>query len=207
MHANAERPAAAGPAPSSRTAAGAASEDTRGRLIAAARRIICDVGFKRARMEDIAAMAGVSRAAVYYHFNTKVELATAIADDVFQRLTATVSAALADGPIDGVIAATVRFFADQVAVARLLVNELSPNDPAQLFARHREALLSLLRRRIAADLAAGRVRPMDADVAAHAVLGLMRVAPVEMICNESADLDHLSTELADFLRRALAPSP
>lgn len=193
--------AASGPVPDAAT-------DTRARLIAAARQVICEVGVKRARMEDIAALAGVSRAALYYHFNTKSDLAMAIADDVFQQLTATVRAALADGPLDGVIAATVRFFNDQAALARLLVTEMAlPNDPMQLLMRHRDVLLALLRRRITADIAAGRIRPMDPDVAAQAVAGLMRAAPLELLCNESADAEHLITELTTFLRHALLPRP
>lgn len=186
----------------------APATDTRSRLLAAAREVICEVGLKPARMEDIAVRAGVSRAAVYYHFNTKGDLATAIFDDVLQRLTITVRAALADGPLDGVIDATVRFFADQAALGRLLITDMAlPADPAQFFARHRDVLLGLLRRRIAADIAAGRVRSMDPDVAARAVLGLMRVAPVELICNEAADQNHLTTELSEFLRQAIAPTP
>lgn len=182
--------------------------DTRARLLAAARDVICDVGFKRARMEDIAARAGVSRAAVYYHFNTKRDLAAAIADDVFERLMATVRDALADGPLAAVIAATVRFFADQAAFARLLIAEMAlPTDPVRVFARHHDALLALLRRRIAADIAAGRVRPMDPEIAAHAVDGLIRVAPTMLLCHESVEPDHLITELTTFLERALAPSP
>ena len=182
--------------------------DTRARLVAAARDVISDVGLKRARMEDIAARAGVSRAAVYYHFNTKGDLAAALADDVFERLTVTIRAALADGPLDGVIAATVHFFVDQVAVARLLITEMVlPADPLQLVARHRAALLGLVRRRVAADMAAGAVRAMDPDVAAQAILELMRVAPVELICNDAADPEHLISELTTFLRNAIAPRP
>lgn len=188
--------------------AGAATTDTRARLIAAAREVICEVGFKRARMEDIAGRAGVSRAALYYHFNTKSDLAMAIADDVFQHLTATVRDALADGPLDGVIAATVRFFTDQAALARLLITEMAlPMEPLQILVRHRDAMLGLLRRRISADMAAGVVRPMDPDVAAQAVASLLRVAPIEMLCNESADADHLTAELTAFLRHALSPRP
>jgi AcrR family transcriptional regulator len=184
----------------------APAPDTRARLIAAAREIICEVGLKQARMEDIATRAGVSRAAVYYHFNSKGELAAAIADDVFQRLTVTVRSALADGPLDGVINATVRFFTDHVALARLMITETSlPTDPVQLFARHRDVLLGLLRRRIVTDIAAGRMRSMDPDIAAQAILGLMRAAPVELICNEAADHKHLAAELTTFLRHAIAP--
>ena len=182
--------------------------DTRERLIAAAREVICDVGLKRARMEDIAAVAGVSRAAVYYHFHSKGELAAAIVDDVFLRLTDTIRGALADGPLDGIIAATVRFFADQVAVARLLIAEMeAPPDPKRLLAQHRDRLVGIIRRRVSTDMAAGRVRPMDPDVAAQAIAGLLRVAPMEMICNESADLDHLTIQLTDFLRHALGAAP
>jgi AcrR family transcriptional regulator len=187
---------------------GSPATDTRGRLIATAREVICDVGLKQARMEDIASRAGVSRAAVYYHFNTKADLVAAIVDDVCLRLTDIVRASLADGPLDGVIAATVRFFADHVAVARLLITEMTlPADPLRLVTRHRDALLAILRRRVTADVAAGRMRQMDPDVAAQAIVGLIRVAPVEMICNESTDLDHLTAQLTDFLRHALAPSP
>lgn len=179
---------------------------TRERLVAAAREVICDVGLKHARMEDIAARAGVSRAAVYYHFNTKADLIAAIVDDVCSGLTDIVRASLADGPLDGVIAATVRFFSDHVAVARLLLTDVTlPADPLRLLTRHREALLSIIRRRVTADVAAGRMRPMDPDVAAQAIVGLIRVAPVEMICNESTDLDHLTAQLTDFLQHALAP--
>lgn len=186
----------------------APATDTRARLIAAACEVIRDVGLKQARMEDIAGRAGVSRAAVYYHFNTKGDLATAILDDVCQRLTVTVRSALADGPLDGVIAATVRFFADQAALGRLMITEMSlPADPVQLIARHHAELLSLLRRRISADIAAGRLRSMDPDVAAQAIVGLMRVAPIEMICNEAADHNHLTAELTTFLRHAIGPPP
>lgn len=182
--------------------------DTRVRLLAAARDIICEVGFKHARMEDIAARAGVSRAAVYYHFNTKRDLAAAIADDVFERLTATVRAALADGPVESVIAATVRFVVDQATLARLLIADMAlPMDPVRLLGRHRDALLALLRTRIAADIAGGRIRPMDPEVAAQAVDGLLRVAPAVLLCQDSADPDHLVAELTSFLRHALAPSP
>ena len=187
---------------------GAPATDTRGRLIAAARDVFCEVGLKQARMEDIAARAGVSRAAVYYHFNTKGDLAAAIADDVFQRLTVAIRAALADGPLDGVIAATVRFFAEHVALARLLISEAAlPTDHFHEFARHRDVMLDLLRRRIAADIAAGRVRSMDPDVAAQAVVSVMRAAPIEMICNEGADKHHLTAQLTEFLRHAIAPTP
>jgi AcrR family transcriptional regulator len=159
-------------------------------------------------MEDVAAVAGVSRAAVYYHFNTKADLVCAIADDVFGRLTDIVRAALADGSMDAVIAVAVRFFADQAAVGRLLISEMAlPMNPLRMFARQVDALIVVLRRRLAADIAAGRVRAMDPDVAARAIAGVMRVASLELLWNEATDVEHLTAELTDFVRHALAPTP
>jgi len=182
--------------------------DTRARLTSAARQVISEVGLGQARMEDIASRAGVSRAAVYYHFHTKSDLATAIIDQVLARLTDTIEAALAEGPIDGVIDCALRFFAEHAPIARLLIAEQPQSlDPVRIIARHREALHAVLRRRISTDIAAGRVRPMDPDIAAQALASLMRVVPLEMLCNESADLEHLTEQLTDFVRHALAPSP
>lgn len=181
---------------------------TRERLIAAAREVICDAGLEHARMEDVAALAGVSRAAVYYHFNSKADLVHAIADDVLARLTDIVRTTLADGPLDAVIDVSARFFADHAPLARLLIREMAvPTNPARLFARHLDALTTVLRRRISADVAAGRVRTVDPDVAAHAVVGLMRVAALEVLRNEGTDVEHLTAELGDLLRHALAPAP
>ena len=181
-------------------------EDTRARLIAAARTVISRSGLQAARMEDIAAEAGVSRAAVYYHFNTKQDLAAALVDDIFRGLTATVRTALAEGPIEHVLRAAVEFFGSQVTLARLLIADMpTPVDPEHLIARHRDELLELLRERLRADIDGGRIRHCDPQVAATAIAALMRVAPICLITGAVVDLDHLMTELSDFVRRALAP--
>jgi AcrR family transcriptional regulator len=180
-------------------------EDTRARLIAAARTVISSSGLQAARMEDIAAEAGVSRAAVYYHFNSKQDLAAALVDDIFRELTATVRTALAEGPVEHVLRAAVEFFGGQVTLARLLIADMpTPVDPEHLMARHRDELLALLSERLRTDMRAGRVRPCDPQVAATAIVALMRVAPICLITGAPVDLDHLMTELGDFVRRALA---
>lgn len=184
-----------------------APEDTRARLLTAARAVISRSGLRAARMEDIAAEAGVSRAAVYYHFHTKNDLAAALVDDVFRRLTATVRAALADGPIEGAVRAAARFFAGQLTLARLLIAELpAPVDPAHIMARHRDELVALLRDRLRADMTEGRIRPCDPEIAAAAVAALMRVAPMKLMTGAAIDLDHLMDELDAFVHNALAPA-
>lgn len=184
------------------------SHDTRDRLIGAARTVISRSGLRGARMEDIAAEAGVSRAGLYYHFNSKDDLAAALVDDMFQGVVAAVRSALADGPIEEIIRATAEFFGDRVAVARLLITEMPTLvDPEHIMGRHRDELLGLLRRRLERDMSAGRVRRCDADVAAAALEGLLRVAPIEMIAGRRGDLGFFVDELCGFVRHALAPHP
>jgi AcrR family transcriptional regulator len=180
-------------------------DETRDRLIAAARVVIGRTGLRAARMEDIAAEAGVSRAAVYYHFSSKDALAAALVDDIFRGLVVAVRAALADGPIDRAIRASVEFFRGQIALARLLMTEMPPVEPEHIMGRHRDELLGLLRERLRTDMRDGRLRRCDVDVAAAALAGLMRVAPIEMLAGSPLDLPYLTDELCGFVQHALAP--
>jgi AcrR family transcriptional regulator len=49
-------------------------EDTRARLIDAARRVFSEAGFVQASLDDVAKRAGVARATVYYQFGSKTGL-------------------------------------------------------------------------------------------------------------------------------------
>lgn len=185
----------------------APQQETRDRLIAAARTVISRSGLRGARMEDIATEAGVSRAAVYYHFNSKDDLAAALVDDIFRGITASVRSALADGPIESVIRATAEFFGRQVTLARLLIADMpTPVDTDHIVGRHHDELLALLRERLRVDMERGHIRVCDTDVAAAALAGLMRVAPIELIAGGHMDLTHFTDELCSFVHHALAPA-
>ena len=53
-----------------------------GEILAAAVEVFADRGFAAARLEDIAARAGVSKAALYLYFETKTDLFRAVAEQV-----------------------------------------------------------------------------------------------------------------------------
>ena len=59
------------------------AELTRQCLIEAARNVFLERGVSRTTMEHIAAQAGVTRGAIYWHFNNKIDLFQAMREQVF----------------------------------------------------------------------------------------------------------------------------
>lgn len=89
-----------------------AGEETRSRILAAARAVAADIGFDGFTVERVADAAGVSRMTVYYQFGSKRELLEAMfdqlaADGRIERLGVAFSA---DDPIEG-----LRMFVDTFA--------------------------------------------------------------------------------------------
>jgi AcrR family transcriptional regulator len=66
----------------------------RQQILGAAQRCFTRNGFQATSMQDIFAEAGLSAGAVYSHFTGKDEIITAIAEDVIDKITSAVGAAL-----------------------------------------------------------------------------------------------------------------
>jgi AcrR family transcriptional regulator len=89
----------------------------REQIIAAATRAFAKAGFAATNLDDIAAEAGISRAILYRHFDTKTDLYQAVLDNACGRLvTATGADQFTEDSIDGL----VRVAADDPAGFRLL---------------------------------------------------------------------------------------
>ena len=90
------------------------AEETRKALIYAARRVFHECGVSRSTLEKIAAAAGVTRGAVYWHFKDKAELFFAMREDVFAPLVERTDAYLLsdrfDNPLDAIEASITEFF-------------------------------------------------------------------------------------------------
>ncbi|TQF76670.1 TetR/AcrR family transcriptional regulator [Elioraea sp. Yellowstone] len=69
--------------------------DRRRQVVAAARRIVLREGFEALTMRRVAALAGVSAAALYLYFPDRLSLMAAVADDLFEGLLAAMRAAVA----------------------------------------------------------------------------------------------------------------
>src|SRR5437773_10543189 len=64
----------------------------REQIIAAATRAFAKAGFAATNLDDIAAEAGISRAILYRHFDSKTDLYRAVLDSACQRLIAATGA-------------------------------------------------------------------------------------------------------------------
>ena len=190
-----------------RVPAAPASDDTRTRLLAAARDVFAAKGLQRARMSDVAKAAEVSRQALYYHFHSKRELAGELVRVALGELGEQVRAGLADGPIDSIVPLLLHFYVRNTDLARLLL--LQQVDVGLDLARLRDlglgVLVEPLADRLAGDVDAGRVAPLDPRTAALAIVGAVNSCAVDLLFRDAAaDVDVLVGELTCYVRRLIA---
>src|SRR5688500_4971898 len=127
-------------------------KDTQGRILEAAYRLFRRHGYGRVSMDEIAAATGVTKRSLYYHFESKDQLLSAVLEDQHQLALAafrTFGDKLAGSP-DAIIEGLFRDLAAWSDRPRLagsgftrLVIELadSPGHPARLIARRHKAML------------------------------------------------------------------
>lgn len=108
---------------------GSAQTATPERLLDAAEQEFARHGLRAARLEDIAAAAGIRRPSLLYHYPSKQELYGAVVRRTFERLGAALMLAMAGPPdfrsrFDAVLASYAGFLAEHPALARVVVWEL-----------------------------------------------------------------------------------
>ena len=111
-----------------RPLASAAAMATPERLLDAAEQAFAQ-GYGAARLEDIAAAAGIRRPSLLYHFASKDSLYAAVVHRTFARLGAALMTAMAGRlafaeRVDAVVDTYASFLADNPAHAQILVREL-----------------------------------------------------------------------------------
>ncbi len=89
--------------------AGSAKQDA---IIEAAAEVFLEQGFGSANMDEIARRAGVSKATVYSHFDSKPALFGAIVQHRCQRTMSAMLAEMSDQPVAGTLTAVGRQFLD-----------------------------------------------------------------------------------------------
>lgn len=108
-------------------------EATEVRVLRAAEEIFGERGFRAARLEDIAAAAGIRRPSLLYHFKTKADLYVAVVRRAFAEMTAAVTKSVTtDGDFEQRLTAVVNglltFEADHRRLLRVIFRELIDPD-------------------------------------------------------------------------------
>jgi AcrR family transcriptional regulator len=159
----------------------------RDEILRRAAHLFLEQGFEIVSLVDVARACGISKAGLYYHFNSKQELLAAIisyAQDIHE---AEVERVLTDSSEDDAKGlrrlinahALMMTREDDAAFAILAVDEmrsLLPADRAQV-ARRKRSYLGLIRERLERLAASGRLRKVDITTATHTLAGMVLWLP------------------------------
>jgi AcrR family transcriptional regulator len=167
------------PRPTRRTQADR-SNQTRAALVTAARELFAEKGFAATTRDAIAARAGVTRGALYHHFDSKTAVAAAVVGELEAELVGRVVSAAADGTgVREQLHRGCRAYMDACAdpmVARILVDAPAVLGVAACRALDAEACLPLLEDAFARAGDEGLEVPGDPAVAAALLLGFLNEA-------------------------------
>jgi AcrR family transcriptional regulator len=213
----------------SSTAVGERDGDTEQRILDAARRVFVRRGTAGARMQEIAAEAGVNQALLHYYFRSKDRLAAMVFRDAAARLLPAIGELLgSDASIEEKVERFVHLYIDGVRlnpfIPGYLVSELHQQperltaliDAAGPAARlAADAVRHQLDTQLRDAAAAGRIRPISAEqffvnMVALCVMPFLARPLLEALLGMDARafesfLDQRRAELPAFIIRGLKP--
>ena len=120
------------------------SDATRERITAAVRELLAEGSFHESTVEEVAARAGVSRATVYQHFHSRLDLVDAICDTFAANpaliaLRSTVELPDPQRALEQTIALSVRFWASEDGVLRELYGVVGIDPAARALVERQRA--------------------------------------------------------------------
>jgi AcrR family transcriptional regulator len=156
------------------------SATTRAALIKAARELFADQGFAATSRDQIAQRAGVTRGALYHHFESKTAVAAAVVAELEDELVDRVVSAAAEGEdVRAQLHLACRAYMDAAAdptIARILADAPAVLGVAACRQLDAESCLPLLEEGFARAAHEGVEPPGDPAVAAGLLLGLLNEA-------------------------------
>jgi AcrR family transcriptional regulator len=156
------------------------SATTRAALVRAARELFAEQGFAATGRDEIAARAGVTRGALYHHFESKTALAAAVVAELEDELVERVVVAAAEGDsVREELHLGCRAYMDASAdptISRILAEAPAVLGVAACRALDAEACMPLLENGFSRARAEGIEVPGDPAVAAALLLGLLNEA-------------------------------
>ncbi|WP_394824521.1 TetR/AcrR family transcriptional regulator [Pendulispora albinea] len=150
-------------------------EETRAKLIQAARKAFATQGYADASMDELTAEVGLTRGALYHNFGDKKGLLQAVVDQIDAEMVARMRAAQARaktlwlGLLDESIAYLEMALEPEIQRIMLLDGPAVLGDPSQW--PNQNACLRAMTQTIEALIEEGTVKPMDAEAAARLLNG------------------------------------
>lgn len=195
------------------------SLETRAAILAAAEDVFASAGLDGARIDAIAAAAGVNKALLYYYFASKDGLYEAVMDDHFREFNRQALAVLeAPGPAGAVLLRYVGLYFDFISSRRryaALYQQLmtARGQPlARLVRRYLVPRNVAFKKLLDRGMRAGEFRRVDARHTAMSVVSLIvfyfSAAPVLQVLGhgdayDAASLRRRKREVLDFIRHGL----
>jgi len=159
-------------------------ENSKEKIIAAAWQVFVDKGYDGARMQEIADLAGINKAMIYYYFKSKDELFEGILSDTFQRFFTgffemmDLQTTSVTEFIPAFVDAHVDFLAQNPNLPKLLIREIHGSNPAIQRVLHHffSELITELSTKVLINIddaaKRGEIRPVDPMQTIFNVLGL-----------------------------------
>jgi AcrR family transcriptional regulator len=192
-----------------------------GEILEAALALFVEKGFAATRLDDVAARAGLSKAAIYLYFEDK----TALFKDVVRQaigsnlMTVEGLAKAHQGPVSALIPGILEFMASRVedtpmaSIAKVVIAESRAfPDIGRFYLK--EVIgrgIPMFEGLIARGVASGEFRPVDPMLTVRSLIGPMLLSIVwktvfEPIGAEKLDVRALARHHADLMLHALRPS-
>ncbi|RCV90277.1 TetR/AcrR family transcriptional regulator [Billgrantia montanilacus] len=150
-------------------------EETRGKIIRAARKAFAAKGYAAASMDDLTAEAGLTRGALYHNFGSKQGLLQAVVDQIDQEMVERMLAAQDQaasrwgGLLEEGVAYIEMALEPEVQRIMLLDGPAVLGDPSQW--PNQNACLLRTTQTLQALIDEGTVKPVDAEAAARLING------------------------------------
>jgi AcrR family transcriptional regulator len=159
----------------------ATSKDARAEILAIARDLFITWGYHGLSMRQIAQAVGVTKAALYYHFEDKEALFLAVLRTHLEEIEQLILDVEAEGGtcrqrIRLLVTRILRQPVEQRAVIRLASQEIvhvSPSARQAFRATYHEKFIGRIRAILEVGLTAGELRAVDGNLATWALLGMM----------------------------------
>lgn len=185
-------------------------------ILAAARRLFAQRGFAGTSMREIAQAAGVSKAAIYHHFQDKRHLYRELLDAGIAALTAAMRRIPREGPARAQLARILllhlQFAREHADLLRMLVREQwragERRPVSAAVARHRQEEMALFVAVLKRGIAGGEFKPVDPTLSAQALCVVTDILSAGyVLAAPQVAVAEVAQNVMDVLLNGLAAAP